>query len=90
MKVDLAEMIEKFSLVRNELSGAILDMGDLKSGIRECKDSLIGRVMGEKVVNFTDVKNFVTAAYGYPKNLTILEIGPNLFQFKSPTQRIRK
>ena len=49
MEGDLSEMMHKFSLTGNELSGTTLDLGDLDSGIKECKDSLIGRVMGEKL-----------------------------------------
>ena len=34
-------------------------------------DSLIGRVIGEKVTNFTGVKSFVAMAWGYPRNMTV-------------------
>ncbi|XP_027158449.1 uncharacterized protein LOC113760073 [Coffea eugenioides] len=40
--------------------------------------------MGEKVVSFTGIKGFVTVAWGYPKNLGVVELGPNLFQFNLP------
>lgn len=62
MEMDLNEMMQKFLLVGNKLSGATLDLGDLESGVRECKDSIIGRVMGEKIASFTRVKNFATIA----------------------------
>ena len=39
---------------------------------------------GGKIANFTGVKNFVTAAWSYPRNLTVMELGPNLFQFNIP------
>nr|XP_027118509.1 uncharacterized protein LOC113735714 [Coffea arabica] len=85
MEGDLTELLQKFSLAGNELSGAILNLEDLNSGIKECEGSLIGRIMGEKVANFTGVKNFVAAAWSYPKNLTVMELGPNLFQFNIPS-----
>ena len=42
MEADLSDMMQKFSLAGNELTGATLDLGDLESGVRECKDSIIG------------------------------------------------
>ena len=41
--------------------------------------------MGEKIANFMGVKNFVTTAWSYPRNLTVMELGPNLFQFNIPS-----
>nr|XP_027099027.1 uncharacterized protein LOC113718313 [Coffea arabica] len=84
MEGELTELLTKFSLAGNELSGASLNIEDLNSGIRECEGSLIGRIMGEKVANFTGIKNFVAVAWSYPKNLTVMELGPNLYQFNIP------
>nr|XP_027083698.1 uncharacterized protein LOC113705999 [Coffea arabica] len=86
MEGDLSELLQRFSLEGNEISGAKLELEDLSSGIKDCEGSLIGRIMGEKIANFTGVKNFVTAAWSYPKNLTVMELGPNLFQFNIPNQ----
>ena len=61
MEVDLTELLQKFSLEGNEISGAHLELEDLNSGVRDCDGSLIGRIMGEKIANFMGVKNFVTA-----------------------------
>ncbi|XP_027169532.1 uncharacterized protein LOC113774320 [Coffea eugenioides] len=90
MESDLSDMMQKFSLAGNELSGATLDLGDLESGVRECKDSIIGRIMSEKVASFTGVKGFATVAWGYPKNLGVVELGPNLFQFNIPNHEDRE
>ena len=49
MEGDLAELLQKFSLEGNEISGAKLELEDLSSGRRDCADSLIGRIMGEKL-----------------------------------------
>ena len=84
MEGDLTELMQKFSLAGNELSGATLELEDLHSGVRECEGSLIGRIMGDKVANFTGVKNFVVAAWGYPRKMTVMELGPNLFQYNIP------
>lgn len=37
--------------------------------------SLFGKVIGDKVINVTGVKNFVNHIYGYPKDIKVLEIG---------------
>ena len=81
MEDDLAEIVQRFALSLSEMQGAVLDAKDADCGILECQNSLIGRIKGEKVANFTGVKKFVTAAWGYPKELRITELGPNLFQF---------
>ena len=36
------------------------------------------------MVNFVGVKNFVNSAWGYPRNLRIIELGLNLFRFFMP------
>ena len=86
MEGDLIELLQRFSLEGNEISGAKLELEDLTSGVKDCKGSLIGRIMGEKIANFTGVKNFVTAAWSYPRNLTVMELGPNVLQFNIPNQ----
>mgnify|MGYP004719281165 CR=1 FL=1 len=40
--------------------------------------------MGEKVANFTGVKILEVAAWRYPRKMTVMELGPNLFQFNIP------
>ena len=71
MEGDLSELLQKFSLEGNELLGAVLEVEDLQHGVRACVDSLIGKVIGEKVTNFTGVKSFVAMAWGYPRNMTV-------------------
>ncbi|XP_027072044.1 uncharacterized protein LOC113774451 [Coffea eugenioides] len=73
--------MEKFALSEKELEGANLDVGDIHLGIKECQASLVGKIKGENMVNFVGMKNFVTAAWSYLGELSIMEPGPNLFQF---------
>lgn len=47
-----------------------------------CKGSIVGKLIGEKVANFTRIKKFTNHAWGYPKNLQVTKLGPNLFQFQ--------
>lgn len=84
MEGELADLLQKFSLEGNELLGAVLEVEDLQHGVRACEDSIIGRIIGEKVSNFTGVKSFVASAWGYPRNMTVIELGPNVFQFNIP------
>ena len=42
------------------------------------------------MANFVGVKNFVNMAWGYPKDLVIVELGPNLFQFFLPAEKERE
>ena len=86
MAEELTEILQKFALSTKEMGGTALDLGDADNGIMECQSSLVGKIHGEKVVNFVGVKNFVTAAWGYPKEMKALELGPNLFQFILPRE----
>ncbi|XP_027158428.1 uncharacterized protein LOC113760053 [Coffea eugenioides] len=70
MANELEEVLKKFALSNLEQNGTCI----------------IGKIRGEKVANFIGVKNFVTAAWGYPKNLEVAELGPNLFQFFIPEE----
>nr|XP_027090415.1 uncharacterized protein LOC113711449 [Coffea arabica] len=84
MADELEEVLKKFALSKIEQDGAWLELDDFDPGVSACMTSIIGKIRGEKVANFTGVKNFVNAAWGYPKDLTITELGPNLFQFFIP------
>lgn len=81
MAEDLAEILGKFALSSKELGGACLDREEVNLGVTECQSSLFGKFKGEKIVNYTGVKSFATAAWGYPKDLKVVELGPNFFQF---------
>ncbi|XP_027152250.1 uncharacterized protein LOC113752331 [Coffea eugenioides] len=81
MEGELSDILQKFSLEGNELVGLMLEGEDFQTGVRACENSIIGRVLGEKVINFTGIKNFVAVAWGYPRNLSVVELGPNVFQF---------
>ena len=59
---ELAEILESFELSNKERGETELDLGDVGTSVKECKESLVGKVMGEKIINFVGVKNFVTLA----------------------------
>ena len=87
MAGDLAEIMQNFDLLSVELQATSLGTEEIVGGLSECKVSLIGKVMGEKVSNYTGVKNFVTVAWSYPRELRVVELGPNMFQFIIPAER---
>lgn len=82
MEEDLTRAFRKFDLSKSELEGVDLSSDDISEGIQDCRQSLVGRLIGEKVAHFTGIKNFTNHAWGYPRNLTVTELGPNLFQFQ--------
>ena len=84
MAEDLVDVLQKFVLSNKEMGSTLLDLGDLDEGITECQGSIIGRIRGEKIANFTGVKNFATLAWSYPKGMKVAELGPHVFQFTIP------
>ena len=52
--------------------------------------SLVGKLMGEKVANFIGVKNFTNHVWGYPRNMVVTELGPNMFQFQLEKEEDRE
>ena len=82
MEEELTRAFSKFELSSTELEGVDLYSDDVSEGVKDCSRSLVGRLIGEKVANFTRVKIFTNHAWGYPRNLVVTELGPNLFQFQ--------
>ncbi|XP_027108697.1 uncharacterized protein LOC113755897 [Coffea eugenioides] len=78
---DLVKVFDRFDLSNKESSGITLDGVDEDIGKEECRKSLFGRIMGDRIANFTGVKNFVNQVWGFPKNMVAVELGANLFQF---------
>ncbi|XP_027071977.1 uncharacterized protein LOC113774233 [Coffea eugenioides] len=89
MADELEEVLKKFALSSLEQNGKWLELDDVDLGVSECFNSIIGKIRGETMANLTGVKNLVTAAWGYPKELSMTELGPNLFQFFIPKQNDR-
>ncbi|XP_027061100.1 uncharacterized protein [Coffea arabica] len=85
MAEELADIMQKFVLSEKELGGTALDLDDVDKGIKECQHSLVGKIVGEKIVNFVGVKNFANLAWGYPRGMVVMVLGPNMFQFIIPS-----
>ncbi|KAL3502673.1 hypothetical protein ACH5RR_037122 [Cinchona calisaya] len=78
---ELVEVMRNFSLSDVETKELNLALGDVASGVKDYKLSLIGKVTGERFVNFTGLKNFINSMWGFPKNLMINDLGFNFYQF---------
>ncbi|KAL3528155.1 hypothetical protein ACH5RR_012811 [Cinchona calisaya] len=81
MADEIVEGLKKFSLVGKELDGPELVNDDFQIGVLERKKSLVERIFMEKMVNYTSIKNFVLQVWNYPKNLQVVELETNMFQF---------
>ena len=81
MADSLNRAFQKFDLGEKEVGAVDLSWGDVEEGREECRLSLVGRIMGEKIANFTGVKNFTNHVWGYPRNMRVIELGPNVFLF---------
>ena len=78
----MADSLEKMKLtIEEEETIAILDDGRLEA-IKSCNLSLIGKFLTCKSFNKMAVKNTIRRAWGLNEFMQILEVGPNLFQFK--------
>ena len=54
---------------------------DSIQGLAECRKSIIGKVAGDKVANLAGMTSFTNNMRTFAKNLIVVEIGVNLFQF---------
>ncbi|XP_027102865.1 uncharacterized protein [Coffea arabica] len=82
MEDELAMALRRFELSDKEVGGIDLSHDDVEQSVQDCRGTLVGRIMGEKIANFTWVKQFTNHVWGYPRNLRVTEIGPNVFQFQ--------
>ena len=82
MADDVLNGLEKMKLTANEEEIIeITDEGRMEE-IESCNLSLIGKFLTCKTFNKMAAKNTIRRAWGLENKLHILEVGPNLFQFK--------
>ena len=82
MEEVLVSALKRFDLSEKEVEGIDLSDEDVEISVQDCRRSLMRRIMRDKIANFTGVKNFTNHVWGYPRNLRVTEIGPNVFQFQ--------
>lgn len=54
-------------------------LDEMKEEIKICELSLIGKIVGEKIINFNGIKNSVINSWGCLKKIRVDEIGLNIF-----------
>ena len=77
----IEEVLRKFKLSEEERDGVCLEEEEMAQGVRECELSLIGKVWGDKLANIGGIRSFVGVMWPQVRNLRVVEIGRNLFQF---------
>lgn len=75
MEDELVKIMEKYVLIKKEKERSVLQLDDMKEGIKECKLNLIGKAIGEKITNYICVKIFVMIIWGCTRRLRVSEIG---------------
>ena len=53
MAEDITVAFQRFDLTEVDKEGIDLSLEDIEKGIDDCRLSLLGKIMGEKVANFT-------------------------------------
>lgn len=87
MDRELLDRFHSFKLLEAEDNGLRLDPSDLQVSKEECIRSLIGRIYGDKAVNFTGLRNTLTSIWSSTDSFKIRELGPNLYQFVFSNQQ---
>ncbi|KAL3520266.1 hypothetical protein ACH5RR_018415 [Cinchona calisaya] len=64
-----------------------MEIEDYRKCVDECKQSIMGKVLGHKSVNLAGIRSFVEKIWNCHKPVRIAEIGPSLYQFKFESNR---
>lgn len=86
MDQEILQRLQRFQLKEEEKEGFQLDPDDIKGSEEECSRSLVGKVFGEKVANFTGLRNMFSTLWARSGQRTVREMGVNLFQFVFDSQ----
>lgn len=72
---------QKFQLRDAEVEGFCISEEDMVNSKDEWSRSLIGKIFGDKVVNYSGLKNTLSILWPSSTPVKIREMGVNLFQF---------
>ena len=78
----MCDSLEKMKLTIEEEETIAISNEGRKEAIESCNLSLIGKFLTCKSFNKLAAKNTIRRAWGLNDSMQILEVGPNLFQFK--------
>ncbi|KAK6160117.1 hypothetical protein DH2020_003498 [Rehmannia glutinosa] len=81
MARDLVDRLKSFSLSIEEKDEILLEKKDIIKRKEESERSLIGKLYGEKRVNFVGFRSTVSAIWQTKERFTVREVGVNLYQF---------
>ena len=82
----MCDCLDKMKLTAEEEEIIAISDEGRKEAIESCHLSLIGKFLTCKSYNKLAAKNTISRAWGLNELMQILEVGPNLFQFKFQTE----
>ena len=82
MADEVADSMDRMKLTSEEEEVITISNEGRAKALESYQLSLIGKFLTCKYYNKMVVKNTILRAWGLDKSLQILEVGPNLFQFK--------
>ena len=82
MADEVADSMDRMKLTSEEEEVITISNEGQVEALESCQLSLIGKFLTCKYFNKMAAKNTIRRAWGLDKSLQILEVGPNLFQFK--------
>lgn len=81
MEDEVLNSFSKFRLVVQEEEGIALDRKNVRKCEEECERSLLGKIWGVKLANFTGLKNTLSLLWSQEEELKLVELGNSFFQF---------
>ena len=78
----MCDSLDKMKLTAEEEETIAISDEGRKEAIESCHLSLIGKFLTCKSFNKLATKNTIRREWGLNESMQILEVGPNLFQFK--------
>lgn len=79
MTEELVDIMSRFDLNSKEKGDSEVKLEEMEEGLKVCKLSLIGKIVGEKVANYIGVKNYVQGAWSNTKKIKVIELGVNFY-----------
>lgn len=89
MEQEIIQRIHNFKLSGEENEGLHLELTDITVSQEECSKSLVGKLYGEKVANYTGLKNMLATIWLGVGQVKVRELGINLYQFVFASQNDR-
>lgn len=83
----MVKSLSKFRLVEKEDVGVELEGRDVWKCRDVCERSIMGRVWGCKLANFSGLKNTFNKLWSPSEDMQVVELGPNYYQFIFKSQK---